>query len=186
MTDLITPSSEELDIELWETWWNVQRSIRYHSYRQAFFESYSRLVSGLNILLSTAAWATIFKQVESQGSTFAAVLMLSLALINVVDLVYGTAKRGWHHRELRNKFIELEKKYLAGRENEKVSKSEYKLIRSDILSIEVEEPPIYRALDIYCHNEMVKAYISDPAMQKSQHVKQNIFVWLLRNYLRTL
>lgn len=169
---------------LWDTWWNVQRSIRYHTYRQAFFEGFSRLVSGLNILLSSAAGASIIKTVETKDTGLATCFMISLAIINTLDLVYGVAKRAWHHRELRNKFIDIEKRFLAGRRQDYVPKAELNKIVEEILSVEIDEPPIYRNLDIFCHNEMVKAYYSKEE-QESHIIQQSTFQKTTRNLIRT-
>ena len=175
--NIVEPNKESL----WEIWWNVQRSIRYHNYRHAFFESYSRAISGLNILLSSAAGASILKVIETSDAKFAMYLMGGLAFINTIDLVYGTAKRSGQHRELRNKFIDIEKRYLAGRRKDIVSKQEFYKISEEILSIEAEEPPIYRLLDVYCHNEMIKAYLPS-----GEPVKQKWYQVILKNYLRSM
>lgn len=179
------PEQKTSEVSLWTTWWNVQRSIRYHSYRQAFFEGYSRLVAGLNILLSSAAGATVMKTVEKSEAGFATALLLVLALINTFDLVYGLSKRAWHHRELRNKFIDIEKRFLAGRRYDVVAKAELNKIEEEILSIEVDEPPIYRNLDIFCHNEMVKAYYKNKDEQAEHHTTQTWFQKCSRNFIRT-
>lgn len=177
--------TNSLDVCLWGTWWNVQRSIRYHSYRQAFFEGFSRLVSGLNILLSSAAFASILKSVEASDTGFAKCLMLILAIINTLDLVYGVAKRAWHHRELRNKFIDIEKRFLAGRRYDYVTKADLSKIEEEILGVEIDEPPIYRNLDIFVHNEMVRAYLPKET-HSDNYSKQTWFQKLSRNFVRTI
>lgn len=179
------PEKQSDEICLWNTWWNVQRSIRYHSYRQAFFEGYSRLVAGLNIVLSSAAGASLMKTVEKSDTGFATGLLILLALINTFDLVYGFSKRAWHHRELRNKFIEIEKRFLAGRRHDVVPKGELNKIEEEILSIEVDEPPIYRNLDIFCYNEMVKAYYPKED-QPNRITEQKWYQKFSRNFIRTL
>lgn len=177
-------SENNTNVCLWETWWNVQRSIRYHNYRHAFFERYSRLVSGLNILLSSTAGAKLFNSVEdSNGSAW--ILMGILACLNTADLVYGTAKRSWHHRELRNKFIEIEKKFLVGRRKSYVSTETLELIEAEILSVETDEPAIYRNLDIFCHNEMIEAYYKHDSAEKPAPRPLNLLQKITRNYIRS-
>ncbi|KUM54728.1 hypothetical protein AR688_15755 [Rheinheimera sp. EpRS3] len=110
--------------------------------------------------------------------------MLLLAVLNTVDLVVGTSKSAWLHRDLKNQFIELEKAFFR---DERITQAELNEAKSIRLSIEALEPPIYRNLDLYCHNELVNSMHWDSEEDKLKNlVKIGWFRKRLRNYIRTV
>lgn len=65
----------------------------------------------------------------------------------------GVFLQGRLHRDLKGRFIALEMAILAG-DDQPDTWAKYEVER---LRIEQDEPPIYRALDLLCHNELLVA-----------------------------
>ncbi|MDF3126989.1 hypothetical protein [Rheinheimera sp. 1928-s] len=169
----------ELQDKQWELTWDIRRSIRYHMARQAFFEDFNRVVTGMNVLLSSSAMAALL---SSHMKEFAPWLMFAVAVFNTLDLVIGTSKAAWLHRDLKNRFIDLEKRFCKTAQVTKENLDEATAIR---LSIESEEPPIFRTLDLVCHNELVEAIRWTNESEKLENLKKIPKVkWLLRNIYR--
>lgn len=130
---------------------DVRRSIRYHDRRRAFFERLHKSTGVLTIML---AGGVLF-EIAGTGSPalwLQGVGVLAAGLASL-DIVVGYAARANQHAALRARFIDLEMQMLSG-ELEDSSWQTYRLAR---LAIERDEPPIYRALDLLCRNEMLCA-----------------------------
>ena len=56
------------------------------------------------------------------------------------------------HNDLAREFIALEQEAIAPDATDRLSQ-----IRNQRLSIEADEPPIYRVLDTICHNEVMRS-----------------------------
>jgi hypothetical protein len=130
---------------------DVRRSIRYHDRRRAFFERLHQVTGGLTVLLA----GSVLFDLARPGETAAWLLMLAAlaAALSAWDIVVGYARRAAAHGDLRRRFIALEMAMLAG----DVSPATWAAHRHERLVIERDEPPIYRALDLLCHNELLRA-----------------------------
>lgn len=124
---------------------DLRRSVRYHDRRRAWFELLHRM-AGLSALLLCAA--VLF---SAAGTTPAppwlAALAIAAGLVGV-DVLAGFASSAARHQSLRARFIMLEAALLAD------PAANHHITR---LHIEADEPPIYRALDLLCHNEQMRA-----------------------------
>lgn len=130
---------------------DIRRSIRYHDRRRAFFERMHRLTGALTIIL---AGGVLF-ELAGTGSPakwlqWISVLAASLA---AVDLIVGYATRANQHAGLRTRFIDLEILILSGDAEPDI----WQDYRAKRLVIERDEPPVYRALDLLCHNELCQS-----------------------------
>ena len=124
---------------------DLRRSVRYHDRRRAWFELLHRM-AGLSALFLCAA-----VPFSAAGTTPAppwlAALAIAAGLVGV-DVLAGFANSAARHQSLRARFIMLEAALLADpAANHHVAR----------LHIEADEPPIYRALDLLCHNEQMRA-----------------------------
>lgn len=139
---------QELTGTLWGLLFDVRRSVRYHDRRCAFFEQLHRITGVLTILLA----GSVLFEIARPGDTASWLVALSVAaaVLAASDTVIGFAARAGLHRTLKQRFIGLETAILAG------SGSEADHLRTR-LAIEHDEPPIYRALDLLCYNEMLHA-----------------------------
>lgn len=130
---------------------DIRRSIRYHDRRRAFFERLHRLTGALTIIL---AGGVLF---ELAGTGSPAVWLQCVgavaAALAAVDMVVGYATHGNQHASLRARFIDLERAMLSAGNDA----AAWEGFRQQRLAIERDEPPIYRALDLLCHNELCRA-----------------------------
>lgn len=130
---------------------DVRRSVRYHDRRRAFFERMHQVTAGLTILLAGSVLLDLAKPGESAGWLVA--LSAVAALLSVWDMVVGYAAKAGLHRDLKLRFGALEMALLAG-DAEDATWNKHQLER---LRIEQDEPPVFRALDLLCHNELMVA-----------------------------
>lgn len=139
----------------WNTLWSVQRSIRYHARREAFFARWHRVTTALSLLFATAAVTDLLRGAGHWGAIAAAVL---IAVLSALDLVVGTADMARTHAALRRRFIDLERALQATPGPDAVTAETWVDQR---LQIERDEPPIYVALDLLCENEQASATAVD-------------------------
>jgi hypothetical protein len=130
---------------------NVRRSLRYHDRRRAFFERLHQITAGLTILLAGSVLFEIARPGETAGwMVFLAVIA---ALLSAWDIVVGYASKANLHRELKQKFGLLEISIISGSDDATTWQSH----QVERLRIEQDEPPIFRALDSLCQNELLAA-----------------------------
>lgn len=129
---------------------SVRRSVRYHNRRRMFFD---RICKWSDALTAIAGSATIITLVSQQSPSLPIALAAITAILSAVNLVFDTKGRARQHHDLARQFIEIEKALIRpGINEEQITRAE-----EQRLSIEAEEPPVLRVLDLICHNEMVKA-----------------------------
>lgn len=125
--------------------WGIRRSIRYHDRRKSFFEWCHTMTTLLAILLGSATFFSLMRE-------FVELQMASAALVTVtaaLDLVLGFSRKAWLHDDLKRRFLALEIRTL--REEDTAS------LEEERLRIEADEPAIMEALDILCHNDLLKS-----------------------------
>ncbi len=149
---------------------DIMRSIRYHDRRYAFFINLVIIVRVFNILLAGTA---IFGYSTLEPNVIY-ILSAIVALCNIVDISINFSDKLVLHKSLKEKFINLE--IYAHSDN-----ANAKELKRKILAVEQEEPPIYRALDVLCHNEIVQAHGYD--MNKNWY-PVNMWYRLTSNLLR--
>ena len=129
---------------------DVRRSVRYHNRRRAFFDRTSMLNTAVSLVFGSAAAASVL----GDRTWLAVASGFFVTLCSSIDLVVGSAQKARLHFDLARRFIELEKQLLA------VSKDDHSAIcalEQVRLTIESDEPPVYRALDLLCRNEQIAA-----------------------------
>lgn len=131
---------------------DVRRSARYHERRCAFFTVLHRLTNITAILLAGVVLAEL--SASHASPWWIRALAVIGGLFSASDLVVGFGPRGDAHREFKRRFVALERKTLKG--GDLLQK-----LTDKRLNIETEEPPIYRALDVLCHNEVCRALGKD-------------------------
>ncbi len=127
----------------------IQRSVRYHDRRVAHFDLLHKVTDVLTILLSGVV---ILELSGVESPTWIKILATVTAILVASDLVVGYSRRANQHHDFKRRFIELERRMLKSDLNET-----FDAVRDARLVIESEEPPIFRALDAMCHNELLTA-----------------------------
>lgn len=132
-------------------YFDVRRAIRYHDRRRAFFERMHQLTGVLTVLLA----GSVLFDIARPGDNPAWLLALAAiaAILSAWDIVIGYAGRAGQHRDLKARFAALEIAIVASN----ADASTWQAHHTERLRIEQDEPPIYRALDLLCHNELMRA-----------------------------
>ena len=130
-----------------ELLFDVRRSIRYHSRRQAFFERVGRWSDFSLLLLGLGLAASVFR-----NNNWASAAGFAVIVISGLKLVFAFGAKAGRHAQFVKDFTRLEKRLSPG-----ISDDEIAAVRRERLDIEVTEPPVMRVLDVICHNELLVA-----------------------------
>jgi hypothetical protein len=130
----------------WRLTFRIDKSMRYHQRRRAFFDRCHRLVMFAVILCGSAAFVGIVP------AAWTAVLGAMLAAL---DLTLGFSMKARDHQILYQRFAELYRKIQRSPEPKP---EEIAFWQDEMLVIETDEPPIMVALEVDCHNETARAW----------------------------
>lgn len=149
--------------------WAVQRSQRYHSRRNAFFDRWHKVTLLAGILGGSAAVASIGKDAPTWLILIGGALV---ATLSAIDLVVGTAEMARKHNDLRRRFCDLEQAMQRSPLGEETLLASW---RAERLSIESDEPPAYVALDILVENELARsfAHLKDQPPHELSFIKRH-------------
>ena len=126
---------------------DVRRSIRYHSRRQAFYEGLDRWFDFSLLLLGLGLAASAF-----QSSNWVSAAGFAVIVVAGLKLVFAFGSKANRHAQFVKDFTRLEKRLSPG-----ISDDEIDAVHRERLDIEVTEPPVMRVLDVICHNELLVA-----------------------------
>lgn len=143
---------------------DVRRSVRYHDRRRSFFEQLHQITGGLTVLLAGSVLFDIAKPGESP--LWLTLIAVIAAVLSTWDMVVGYSSKAGAHRDLKVRFSALEIAILSGDERAETWIAHQK----SRLLIEQDEPPVYRALDLLCHNELLRAEGHDVNGDAANHV----------------
>lgn len=144
------PDSEILADELHKLLFGVRRSARYHLRRRRFFERWHSVTNLVGLATGSAAIASVL----SKHEWWALVSGVVVAVLSGFDLVVGTVAMAREHSDLARRFVLLERDIVLAGEPTPESLRQFTAKR---LEIEADEPPVLRALDRICHNELCRA-----------------------------
>lgn len=146
-------SGEQLELsdEQYGLFFDVRRSIRYHDRRRAFYEQCHHFTSLLTILMAGSVLFDIAKPGDSPP--WLQTISVAAAIFAAMDMVFGYSKRAGLHNSLRERFANLEISMILGGTEE----APWLNHRRERLTIEKDEPPIYKVLDNLCRNELLEA-----------------------------
>jgi len=130
---------------------SVRRSVRYHMRRCRFFDRLNMTTSAMAVIFGSATMAALLAQADQRYAITAAAIVTIFA---AADLVIGSARMARLHTDLAKRFIVLEQ---AVQKPNKPTANQITTWNSSRLDIEAEEPPVLRALDSICHNELLRA-----------------------------
>jgi len=139
--------------QLLDAWYELQfgvrRSIRYHQRRRSFFET---LDQSANLIAVVFGSATILGVLQENAKHWAIAAGILVTAVSAINLVVGSSRKAWAHADFGRRFTELECKLLADPSEDLLHE-----ITERRLTIEAEEPPILRVLDMLCHNEELRS-----------------------------
>ena len=156
----------------------ARRSVRYHMHRQRFLDRINKWGSALTAIFGSATVMSLLAtQGEQSGWDPVPWVAGATAVASALELVFGPGRSARQHNELACAFISLEQEPLRVRAANMTAESILALqIRR--LDIEAKEPPIYRVLDVICHNEVAKALGKEKyrvKVTRLQRLFKNIF-----------
>ncbi len=125
---------------------------------------------------------SVLFDLAKDGETAWWLILLSIfaAFFATFDMVVGFSKQAGIHTNLKDRFASLESKMISG-DTEKETWTNYQKTR---LNIELDEPPIYIALDALCRNELLIAEGFTGNDYKKQFVKVGTFERLTSNIFK--
>ena len=132
----------------------IQRSIKYHTRRQAFYDSWNNITNAVSILLGAGTVAASAHALRL-ADVLSVVFPIVITIFSTLNLVWGTTRRARLHNELYRRFIELERRMVS---SSVVDAHACRIFRGERLAIEADEPPTMFVLRILCHNEVVRAH----------------------------
>ncbi|PWK30885.1 hypothetical protein C7534_12545 [Pseudomonas sp. OV226] len=153
------------ETETHELGFYVQRNIRYHMRRGAFFLRWGRFTAFVGVVFGSA---TVTSLVASSNAYLIGASALIVTLASAVDLVVGTGQRAWLHNDLRKRYLDIEAAMLADDQQALMSKIRH--YRSQIRRIEADEPPTLSALEVLARNDVIRSMY--PKDQADKHVSK--------------
>lgn len=143
--------ADKIDDDLHALTFYVQRCIRYHMRRSAFFMRWGRFTAFVGVVLGSAAAAALM---SSAPKLITASCALLVTLASAVDLVVGTSQRAWLHNDLRKRYLEIEAEIVA---NYEPSAQWMRELHGRIRRIEADEPPTMPALELLARDDVIRS-----------------------------
>lgn len=131
----------------WNMQWNVQLGVRYHMHLQNYYARLGKFITAFTLLTSSTAFAVFYQS----SSELAKWLAFIAALLQVAELVIDTKANAMLHASLRQRYLHLE---LALPSHGYITEKKEPRFKQERTQIEVDEPPIIKALLNHCHNEL--------------------------------
>lgn len=142
--------------EFYEQLFGVRRSVRYHQRRRSYFESWHGCIAALQVVTGSSAVAALL----AEGAALNAIGIYLTAvppLLAAIDLVFGTTRRATLHAGLGRQFSQLEADMVAHEDDrESVTQEALADFKKRRLTIEADEPPKLRVVDLLSHNDLVR------------------------------
>lgn len=131
---------------------SVRRSTRYHARRRKHFDRMNRFTIFSSVMLGSATFASLQGAILPPylAPYFAALVTFFAAL----DLAFSHAVRARDHHDFERRWIALEREIVRAGEYDE---PKYAELCESRLSIEADEEPPLRVLDVLCHNEQALA-----------------------------
>ncbi len=85
----------------------VQRSVRYHERRLAWFEAWHNITMVLAVFATSGTAVTV--QLQNLDS-YSTLLTLTAGILLATNVVLGLSRRAAHHQQLKAQFMDLERK----------------------------------------------------------------------------
>jgi hypothetical protein len=128
---------------------SVRRYCRYHARRKAFYENMHKIFTFIIIIISSGSVLGLCAEF-SNSAFIQQVSSVVVTILATLDLVIGFSVKAKEHEILYRRFCDLHIRMADSTEFEND-------FVKDRLEIEKDEFPIYRALNLLCHNEEARA-----------------------------
>lgn len=158
-------SDESLAEEIHKLEFYVQRNVRYHMRRGAFFLRWGRFTAFVGVIFGSATVTSLIAG-TSPFMTGGAALLVTLA--SSIDLVVGTGQRAWLHNDIRKRYLDIEAELLAS--GSEVKPETLRAMKSKIRRIEADEPPTLPALELLARDDVIRSMY--PKEEAAKHVSK--------------
>jgi len=167
-------SSASKKVALERGWWKIEfdadRLQLYNKTRYNFFIRLRKFISFVSLLFSSS---TIYSFFSDSSQYFVAVFGIVMVAIFIFDIVFDLSERAAKHYDLykRSHALLVKIELLESKDSKLLNK-----YKKDFKSIEVEEPQIYRALGVCCHNQVVESRGLDEKYRYKMTIAQKLFM----------
>lgn len=134
---------------------HLQRSVRYHKARERFFDSWANSISFVSLLAGSAVVVAILATAPTWVALASGGLVAAMQAIEQVTRLSTKART---HSGLAAEFLTVERILMM---QDGMLESELRELKAEVLTIEAQEPPIKRYLDLICHNQVARSIGSD-------------------------
>lgn len=166
----------------------VQRCIKYHSYRSAFFAKLKTIMSFTTVLFGSAVAGALIAKADPLFAIAASSIVVTFSAF---DLVVGTAKKSWDHNDLKKRFYAVELELMAVPEGDFDDQKEREF-RVKLKKIESDEPYGLAFLNAVAENDVIRSnFPSEKAEEYAaklpwfKRATANIIDWDVGPYLST-
>ena len=126
----------------------VRKSVAYHDHRRSHYIKLDAGVKILGLIIASAVFTDNFG-----GEDWAKWLGVVFILASSASLVLRFGFMGYLHDSLYKDFSSLQQKLVEMRPP---TARKLESLESEIIAVESREPPIYPALNRYCHNQICR------------------------------
>lgn len=144
-------SAAEVEGDLYALGFGVNKSIRYHTKRRAFFDAAHRVCMLVALLGGSAAFFSFFGDKKATG----AIAGLAVAVAAVIDQAFAFPERAREHDKLAERFSEFAIELFAA--HGAITSADIVALKAKRLRLEISEPTALAALNVICHNEEATA-----------------------------
>jgi len=126
----------------------TRKSVAYHDHRRSYYKTLDAAVKVLGLVLASAVFADNFGHDD-----WAKGLALLFVVASSASIVHRFGAMANLHDLLYKDFIQLQQELVI---MQAPSKEDLDALQSKVLAVESREPPIYSALNRYCHNQICR------------------------------
>lgn len=171
--------TDHLDGRTYDLLFGIRRSVRYHSHRRRFYETWNSLTATVAAVFGSSAAAAWLTGTPEGWGWVPAVAVAIVGAIGAVDSAVGTARRAYTHGDLARCFIHLEQRFSHG---SNLDDQAFEAATQKRLEIEASETPILRLLDVLCHFELLRALGDTGEHPKIPWRRRVLAHWLSQAY----
>ena len=151
----MTMTTPDVETEYAELLFAVRRSVRYHRYRERFFDRVHQFGALATAFAGSATVVTLLAELPPRWTWVRLLAASVTALASATDLVFGPARAARRHDFLAVSFLTLEQDLI--RATTSLTPEALVGLQTRRLDLEATEPTVYRVLDAICHDELVTA-----------------------------
>ena len=145
-------SDSKVKDQHYELGFEVERCIRYHSYRRQHYERWHKITMFCAIFFNLFSFASFILEISSGWPTWVKSLPYIIAsILMVIDVLVGLSRKAGEHFDFIRQFTDLQRRLLAEEDNP--SEQTIKEVRDALVALWAKEPSPLKVLNALCYNE---------------------------------